>query len=97
MLRHSKGSIQPSDGQLMRFMQPIKSILILFPLIYLLASSSTSKTLTVATTASLLGNVAIASYKQSNLNLIRQGMASYLMLIDGMVEALPNNKRLLID
>jgi len=30
------------------------------------------------------------------LRLIREGMVSYLMLIDGMVEALPDNKRLLI-
>ena len=29
--------------------------------------------------------------------LIRRGMPSYLMLIDGMVEALPDNKRLLIN
>ena len=96
MLRHSKGSIQPFDGQLMQSMQPCKNILILIALISLLASCSTSKTLTVATTASLLEDVAIASYKQSDLNLIRQGMPSYLMLIDGMVEALPDNKRLLI-
>jgi hypothetical protein len=78
-------------------MQSSKSILILYPLISLLASCSTSKTLTVAITASLLEDVAIASYKQSNLNLIRQGMTSCLMLIDGMVEALPDNKRLPID
>jgi len=30
------------------------------------------------------------------LKLIREGMPSYLMLIDGMVEALPDNKKLLI-
>jgi len=40
--------------------------------------------------------VAKASSKQSDLMLIRSGMPSYLMLIDGMVEALPDNKRLLI-
>ena len=96
MLRHSKGSIQSLDGQLMRSMQPCKSILILILLIILLASCSTGKTLTVAATGSLLEDVAIASYKQSDLNLVRQGMPSYLMLIDGMVEALPDNKRLLI-
>jgi hypothetical protein len=78
-------------------MQSSKSILILFPLISLIASCSTSKTLTVAITASLLEDVAIASYKPSNLNLIRQGIASYLMSIDRMVEALPDNKRLPID
>ena len=62
----------------------------------LLTACATSKTMTVAATASLLEDVAKASYRQSDLNLVRQGMPSYLMLIDGMVEALPDNKRLLI-
>ncbi|MBW2337077.1 MAG: hypothetical protein JRF47_10030, partial [Deltaproteobacteria bacterium] len=47
-------------------------------------------------TALLLEDVAKASNRQSDLKLIREGMPSYLMLIDGMVEALPDNKRLLI-
>jgi hypothetical protein len=56
----------------------------------------TSKTMTAGATARLLEDVAKASYKQSDLNLIREGMPSYLMLIDGLVEALPQNERLLI-
>jgi hypothetical protein len=56
----------------------------------------TSKTLTVGATASLLEDVAKSAYRQSDLRLIREGMPSYLMLIDGMVQALPNNERLLI-
>jgi hypothetical protein len=56
----------------------------------------TSKPLTVGATASLLEDVAKASAKQSDLRLIREGSPSYLMLIDGMVEALPNNDRLLM-
>jgi hypothetical protein len=71
-------------------------ILLLFLLTVLLTACATNKTMTVAATASLLEDVAKASYKQSDLVLIRQGMPSYLMLIDGMVEALPDNKRLLI-
>ncbi len=67
-----------------------------FLLIALLTACATNKTMTVAATASLLEDVAKASSKQSDLMLIRQGMPSYLMLIDGMVEALPDNKRLLI-
>jgi hypothetical protein len=69
---------------------------LLFLLIALLTACATGKTMTVAATASLLEDVANASYKQSDLVLIRRGMPSYLMLIDGMVEALPDNKRLLI-
>jgi hypothetical protein len=56
----------------------------------------TSKTMTVGATASLLEDVARSANRQSNLELIRQGMPAYLMLIDGMAEAVPNNERLLI-
>jgi len=77
-------------------MQFCKRISLLFLLIALLTACATGKTMTVAATASLLEDVAKASNKQSDLMLIRRGMPSYLMLIDGMVEALPDNKRLLI-
>ena len=77
-------------------MQFCKRILLLFLLTVLLSACATNKTMTVAATASLLEDVAKASSKQSDLMLIRRGMPSYLMLIDGMVEALPDNKRLLI-
>jgi len=58
---------------------------------------ASSKTLTVAATASLLEDIAKSAYRQSDLRLIREGMPSYLMLIDGMVEAVPDNQRLLIN
>ena len=77
-------------------MQFCKRLSLLFLLIVLLSACATNKTMTVAATASLLEDVAKASYKQSDLMLIRRGMPSYLMLIDGMVEALPDNKRLLV-
>ena len=77
-------------------MQFCKRISLLFLLIALLTACATGKTMTVAATATLLEDVAKASYKQSDLMLIHRGMPSYLMLIDGMVEALPDNKRLLI-
>ena len=57
---------------------------------------ATSKTMTVAATASLLEDIAKSAYRQSDLRLIREGMPAYLMLIDGMVEAVPDNERLLI-
>jgi hypothetical protein len=53
--------------------------------------------MTVAATASLLEDIAKSAYRQSDLRLIREGMPAYLMLIDGMVEAVPDNKRLLIN
>ena len=62
----------------------------------LTAACGTTKKMTVAATASLLEDIARASNRQSDLKLIREGMPSYLMLIDGMVEAVPENKQLLI-
>ncbi len=73
-----------------------KRISLIFLLIVLPSACVTSKTMTVASTALLLEDVAKASNRQSDLKLIREGMPSYLMLIDGMVEALPDNKQLLI-
>jgi hypothetical protein len=55
-----------------------------------------SKKLTVGSAATLLEEVAKSSYKQSDLRVIREGMPAYLMLMDGMVEALPDNPELLI-
>jgi len=55
-----------------------------------------SKTVRVGTAALLLEDVAKAAYKQSDLRVIREGMPAYLMLMDGMIEAWPDNARLLI-
>jgi hypothetical protein len=74
-------------------MKPTLAVLLL---ITLATGCGISKRMTVTSTALLLEDVARASYKQSDLKLIREGMPSYLMLIDGMVEALPTNRRLLI-
>jgi hypothetical protein len=43
-----------------------------------------------------LEEVARASYRQSDLRILREGMPAYLMLIDGMVQAVPDNEQLLI-
>jgi hypothetical protein len=55
-----------------------------------------SKKWTVGATATLLEDVAKSSYRQTDLRVIREGMPAYLMLMDGMIEAWPNNERLLI-
>jgi hypothetical protein len=52
--------------------------------------------MTVAATATLLEEIARSSNKQSDLRIIREGMPAYLMLMDGMIEAVPDNERLLI-
>ena len=65
-------------------------------LLFLLSACLPSKKLTVGATATLLDEVARASYRQSDLRILREGMPAYLMLIDGMVQAIPNNEQLLI-
>ncbi len=63
----------------------------------LLASAcSLHKKAAVAGAASLVEDVARASYRQSDLRVIREGMPAYLMLMDGMIEAWPDNENLLI-
>jgi hypothetical protein len=65
-------------------------------LLFFLSSCLPNKKLTVGATATLLEEVARASYRQSDLRILREGMPAYLMLIDGMVQAVPDNEQLLI-
>ncbi len=65
-------------------------------LLFLLPACLPNKKLTVGATATLLDEVARASYRQPDLRILREGMPAYLMLIDGMVQAIPDNERLLI-
>jgi hypothetical protein len=57
---------------------------------------ASQKKITVGATATLLEDIAKSSYKQSDTRVIREGMPAYLLLMDGMVEAVPDNERLLI-
>src|SRR3989304_3892474 len=65
-------------------------------LLFLLSACLPNKKLTVGITATLLEEVARASSKQSDLRILREGMPAYLMLIDGMIQALPDNEQLLM-
>lgn len=65
-------------------------------LVTLAAGCATQKKITVGAVASLVEDVAKASYKQSDLKVIREGMPAYLLLMDGMVEAWPDNAQLLL-
>jgi hypothetical protein len=62
----------------------------------IVAACIPNKQMTVGSAATLLEDVANSANKQSDLRVVREGMPAYLMLIDGMVEAVPNNTRLLI-
>jgi hypothetical protein len=71
-------------------------LICLFPALFV-AACIPSKKLTVAATATLLEEVAKSTYQQSDLKMVREGMPAYLMLMDGMAEALPGNEQLLIN
>jgi hypothetical protein len=62
----------------------------------LLPACASSKKMTVRATAQLVEDVALATSKQSDLQIVEKGMPAYLMLMDGMVEAVPDNSRLLL-
>jgi tetratricopeptide (TPR) repeat protein len=71
----------------------------IFSLLFLILLSSAclpSKKLTIGATATLIEEVARSSNRQSDLKIIREGTPAYLMLMDGMIEAWPDNERLLI-
>ncbi len=55
-----------------------------------------TKRLTVASVGLLLDDVAKASAKQTNPAIVREGIPAYLMLLDGLIEAYPTNRRLLL-
>ncbi len=54
------------------------------------------KRLTVVAVGSILEDVARSSSKQSDITVIREGTPAYLMLIDGLIEAYPQNAELLV-
>lgn len=80
----------------MTFLSTKLRIILIIPFLFVLASCYPSKKLTVISTAALLEDVVKASYRQSDLRVIRDGMPAYLMLMDGMIEAWPDNERLLL-
>jgi len=80
----------------MRFSRNSIGIFSIFFTLAIAAACIPNKQMTVGSAAMLMEDVANAANKQSDLRVVREGMPAYLMLIDGMVEAVPNNARLLI-
>ena len=70
----------------------------LFFFLFLLLPSACfpGKKTAVVAVAPLLEEVAKSSSRQTDLKIIREGMPAYLMLMDGMIEAWPDNERLLM-
>ena len=80
----------------MSFLRKWPGIFSIFFALTIASACIPNKQMTVGSAATLLENVANSANKQSDLRVIREGMPAYLMLIDGMVEAVPDNERLLI-
>jgi tetratricopeptide (TPR) repeat protein len=55
-----------------------------------------SKKLTVASVGMILEDVVRASAKQTDPSLVKKGTPAYLMLLDGLIEAYPKERRLLL-
>jgi hypothetical protein len=83
-----KGNMKGSPGRKLIF-------LFLCPLL-LLSACLPNKKLTVGATGILLEEIAKASSRQSDLRILREGTPAYLMLMDGMIQALPDNDQLLM-
>lgn len=71
-------------------------IFLVLCLLSLMTACLPNKKLTVAATGTLLEEIAKASSRQTDLRVLREGTPAYLMLIDGMIQALPDNDRLLL-
>lgn len=71
-------------------------ILVSLICLILLTGCLPNKKLTVAATATLLEGVAKSAFQQSDLKLVREGIPAYLMLMDGMIETVPDNAQLLL-
>ena len=74
----------------------IWTILLCALAVFSISCATERKKITVGATALLMEDIAKSAYKQTDTRVIREGMPAYLMLMDGMVEALPDNDRLLI-
>ena len=80
----------------MSFSRNWMGIFSIFFTLAIAAACIPNKQMTVSSAATLLEDVSNSANKQSDLRVVREGMPAYLMLIDGMVEAVPDNARLLI-
>ncbi len=83
-----KGKMKSSPGRTLIFL--------FLCLLLLLSACLPNKKLTVGATGMLLEEIAKASSRQSALRILREGTPAYLMLVDGMIQALPENEQLLM-
>lgn len=70
--------------------------LLIFWLLFSTTGCIPIKQARVAAVALTLQDVAQAASKQSDANIVREGTPAYLMLVDGLIEAYPDNRELLL-
>jgi hypothetical protein len=80
----------------MFYLQRLNRILVVSTLILSTPACLPSKPARVAAVAYTAEDVAKAAAKQSDPAVVRAGTPSYLMLLDGLIEASPDNARLLL-
>ena len=79
-------------------MKPLQIPILLCVLcLFLSTGCLPNKKLTVAAAGTLLEGVAKSAFQQSDLKLVREGIPAYLMMMDGMIESVPDNEQLLIN
>jgi hypothetical protein len=81
---------------LMKLIHPLKIIIISALLFLSLAGCFSSRQMITDGAVSLFQELARSVNRQSDVTLVRQGIPSYLLLIDGMVQANPGNQDLLL-
>jgi len=81
---------------MMNLYRPSSLILIILGFVFLQTGCAPFKSTRVAAVALTVQDVANAAAKQSDLTVVREGSPAYLMLIDGLLEAYPDNTDLLV-
>jgi tetratricopeptide (TPR) repeat protein len=80
----------------MKLIQLVKTFIILTILCLCLTGCFSTKQMIADSASGLFGELALSANRQSDIALVRQGLPSYLMLIDGMIGTNPENQDLLL-
>jgi len=80
----------------MKLIQLVKTFIILTPLCLCLTGCFSTGQMIADNAGGLFRELTLSANRQSDLTLVRQGLPSYLMLIDGMIGSNPENQDLLL-
>ncbi len=75
---------------------PLQKNFLILPVFILAAGCFSGQQIVAEKAPALFREVALSAGRQSDVTLVRQGIPSYLMLIDGMMQGSPGNKELLL-